>query len=271
VGYQSHTSTDVEPGIGLQYLQQRYYDPLAGRFISADPIGFAGGLNVYGYASNDPIGRVDPFGLYDQFDEATDFFAGWGDVVSIGLARPLRGAIGADLGVNYSSPAYRNGLSTGFLNSAAMGAGGLLKTLAPRLLATGGAIGATGAYLAGSQGGPGLGRLADRTVFVSEKGLAIAEAHVARFGQVGYNTAMIERLRTALSQRNPISGADASFYLHEIREATLMGRGMEYAAAHCEALNRYGVSPFSVYHPQVIQAMPQQFGPSWFEFWKLPR
>ena len=29
--------------------KQRYYDPEAGRFVCADPIGFAGGLNQYAY------------------------------------------------------------------------------------------------------------------------------------------------------------------------------------------------------------------------------
>jgi hypothetical protein len=33
--------------------------------ISADPIGEAGGLNIYGYAGNDPIITLDPFGLQD--------------------------------------------------------------------------------------------------------------------------------------------------------------------------------------------------------------
>ncbi|WP_194286814.1 RHS repeat-associated core domain-containing protein [Pseudomonas helleri] len=47
---------------GLHYNRYRYYDPQVGRFISKDPIGFAGGLNVYAYAPN-PVGWVDPFGL----------------------------------------------------------------------------------------------------------------------------------------------------------------------------------------------------------------
>ncbi|WP_241300663.1 RHS repeat-associated core domain-containing protein, partial [Burkholderia stabilis] len=37
---------------GLHYNRYRYYDPNAGRFISKDPIGLAGGINVYQYAPN---------------------------------------------------------------------------------------------------------------------------------------------------------------------------------------------------------------------------
>jgi RHS repeat-associated protein len=47
---------------GLHYNRFRYYDPETGRFISKDPIGFAGGLNVFQYAPN-PMEWVDPFGL----------------------------------------------------------------------------------------------------------------------------------------------------------------------------------------------------------------
>jgi uncharacterized protein RhaS with RHS repeats len=40
------------------------YDPALGRFISEDPIGFAGGdINLYGYVKNKPVNFFDPFGL----------------------------------------------------------------------------------------------------------------------------------------------------------------------------------------------------------------
>jgi RHS repeat-associated protein len=48
---------------GLHYLKARYYDPVAGRFLSRDPIGYRGGLNLYGYVGSRPTTHVDPDGL----------------------------------------------------------------------------------------------------------------------------------------------------------------------------------------------------------------
>ncbi|MGO1298985.1 MAG: RHS repeat-associated core domain-containing protein, partial [Vibrio sp.] len=50
---------------GLHYNRHRYYNPSAGRFITIDPIGLAGGLNNYQYVPN-PTGWVDPLGLADE-------------------------------------------------------------------------------------------------------------------------------------------------------------------------------------------------------------
>lgn len=48
---------------GLMYRRNRYYDSKSGRFTQEDPIGLAGGLNVYGYANGDPVNYADPLGL----------------------------------------------------------------------------------------------------------------------------------------------------------------------------------------------------------------
>ncbi|MTJ83144.1 MAG: hypothetical protein F8N37_19330, partial [Telmatospirillum sp.] len=50
-----------DAGTGLQYNTFRYYDPDAGRFTSQDPIGLAGGLNLYQYAP-EPLSWIDPWG-----------------------------------------------------------------------------------------------------------------------------------------------------------------------------------------------------------------
>ncbi|MDE2127836.1 MAG: RHS repeat-associated core domain-containing protein [Armatimonadetes bacterium] len=55
-GYYSDTET------GLQLLGYRYYDPAEGRFVNRDPIGMAGGVNVYGYVANDAGNLADPDG-----------------------------------------------------------------------------------------------------------------------------------------------------------------------------------------------------------------
>jgi RHS repeat-associated protein len=50
-------------GSGLRYMRNRYLDPATGRFTQEDPIGLAGGLNLYGFANGDPVNFSDPFGL----------------------------------------------------------------------------------------------------------------------------------------------------------------------------------------------------------------
>jgi RHS repeat-associated protein len=54
---------------GFLYRRNRYYDPMAGRFTQPDPIGLAGGINLYGFAGGDPANFADPFGLCPPYDD----------------------------------------------------------------------------------------------------------------------------------------------------------------------------------------------------------
>jgi RHS repeat-associated protein len=47
---------------GLYFYRARYYNPVFGRFVSEDPIGFRGGINLYRYANDNPVEFRDPYG-----------------------------------------------------------------------------------------------------------------------------------------------------------------------------------------------------------------
>jgi RHS repeat-associated protein len=57
------TGRENDGAANLYYYRARYYNPTFGQFISADPIGLAGGINPYAYAGGNPISFTDPLGL----------------------------------------------------------------------------------------------------------------------------------------------------------------------------------------------------------------
>jgi RHS repeat-associated protein len=59
-----------DPLTGLVRFGARDYDPELGRWTATDPILFAGGLNHYAYVGNDPVGYVDPSGMF-RFEART--------------------------------------------------------------------------------------------------------------------------------------------------------------------------------------------------------
>jgi RHS repeat-associated protein len=77
-----------DPHLGIYHVRHRAYDPRLGRFLQPDPIGVAGGWNVFEYVGGDPANFVDPMGLWPQwlrnlghevvdgFDAARDKFSG---------------------------------------------------------------------------------------------------------------------------------------------------------------------------------------------------
>ncbi|MGB4100551.1 MAG: RHS repeat-associated core domain-containing protein [Alphaproteobacteria bacterium] len=55
------------PTSGLNLATYRAMDGTTGRFINRDPIREAGGINLYGYVSSNPINKIDPLGLEDMW------------------------------------------------------------------------------------------------------------------------------------------------------------------------------------------------------------
>jgi len=49
---------------GLVNFRMRWYDPVTGRWLSKDPIGLNGGLNLYAFCGNNPILYLDPYGEF---------------------------------------------------------------------------------------------------------------------------------------------------------------------------------------------------------------
>jgi len=54
---------------GLYNFRARWYEPELGRWLSNDPIGISGGLNLYEFCGNNPVNYVDPWGeaWYDNW------------------------------------------------------------------------------------------------------------------------------------------------------------------------------------------------------------
>ncbi len=70
---------------GLCYNRFRYYEPESGMYLVSDPVGLAGGVNLYQYAPN-PLSWIDPLGLSgeDIFIHYTDK-AGFNRIMSTGV------------------------------------------------------------------------------------------------------------------------------------------------------------------------------------------
>ena len=58
------SSKEYDPKAGLYYFGFRFYEPNLQRWLNHDPLGEEGGINLYGFVSNDPVNSFDPFGLF---------------------------------------------------------------------------------------------------------------------------------------------------------------------------------------------------------------
>jgi hypothetical protein len=55
-------------------LTHRFYDPENGQFLTKDPIGYEGGINLYGYVGDNPANWADPEGYAKTYGSGTPGF-----------------------------------------------------------------------------------------------------------------------------------------------------------------------------------------------------
>jgi RHS repeat-associated protein len=111
-GFTGHAN---DTDLGLIDMGGRIYDPLAGRFMTEDPVMqapyWSQGLNPYSYVFNDPINHTDPSGFSADVDVGGGIVAGF---VGIGHAA-VPALFAAGFGANFGAAAV-GGLASGGMN-----------------------------------------------------------------------------------------------------------------------------------------------------------
>ena len=72
----AYTGRALDEATGLQNNGERWYEAITGRWLSQDPIGFGGGINLYEYVGDAPLRGVDPTGE-DVYIQSTRAANGW--------------------------------------------------------------------------------------------------------------------------------------------------------------------------------------------------
>jgi RHS repeat-associated protein len=146
-------------GTGLNYYRARYQHPVLGRFIAEDPIGLAGGVNVYAYVRGNPISLTDPTGQIIP-------------LVAVGLVAAAGGLTqGIASAINGGS--FFEGAVSGALTGAVVG---LAVISGGTTIGVGLVIETTGARLVGGYVG---GLLTEIGIYSIEVGHVINSAHGA--------------------------------------------------------------------------------------------
>jgi RHS repeat-associated protein len=153
---ESFTGHIRDEDTGLIYAQARYMDPVIGRFLSGDPVGFSADapqmFNRYSYTFNDPVNAFDPTGEYPLrpsdpryqfaigfYEGATGMFTAYslsqgikqGDPKSLWIATGM--AVGGQLALANKSKAARlavDSMSKNIPRVAGRTAGGAATSLA---------------------------------------------------------------------------------------------------------------------------------------------
>jgi len=86
----------------LYYFRARYYNPETGTWLSKDPIGISGGLNLYTFCGNNPVMFVDPSGERMSLDNRMRALGMAGEMAD-GMQLPMK-IVGFGAGIAVAAP-----------------------------------------------------------------------------------------------------------------------------------------------------------------------
>ncbi len=98
---------------GLNLTLYRAYDPELGRWLSADPMGEEGGMNLYAYCYGNPLNLYDPNGMWPEWAPGSDSYS-WGEYfgdVGDVYAGEAKGAA-ENLSFGLYKPCYENDMQS---------------------------------------------------------------------------------------------------------------------------------------------------------------